>query len=259
MAALALAWSVSQAGATAPQVMPAWLVAYPGASAETRQLSDGVEASYSTTVTPHEVIEWFRKLFAEKGLKFEPMPTGDGYFARVEASECGLSVSIRAHTGHIAGDELRVTAVKVTCTAKSAANQATTWLPVKDPPAQDTTDVMKTFDKPVYPDRKAAAALKWPSWLVAVDGDRLPVERLPGQLKSSFAAAPPRYAIEVFYADLLDAHGFRVNKSPANSPEVFGSWVEGTADPDAALGRKTVIRVKIKPVGQAFQVEITVQ
>jgi hypothetical protein len=40
---------------------------------------------------------------------------------------------------------------------------------------------------------------------------------------------------------------------------VFGSWVQGTADPDPELGRKSVIWVKIKPAGQAFQVEITAQ
>jgi len=74
-----------------------------------------------------------------------------------------------------------------------------------------------------------------------------------------FSVAPPRYAIEVFYADLLGAYGYHVNKSPSNSPEVFGSWVEGTADPDAELGRKTVIWVKIKPAGQNFNIEITVQ
>ena len=268
-AALALAFAVEYAGGqTMPagaQVAPAtpgWLIPYPGASAETKQLSDGVEVSYSAAATPREVISWFRKVFADNGLKFEPMPTGDGYFARVGAPECGLAVSIRARAGHSTVDDPPNTAVRLTCTAKGTVNQGTgngqVWQAVKDPPVHDTTDAMKKFDKPVYPDAKAAA-LKWPSWLVAVDGGRLAVERYSGLLKSSFTAAPPRFATEVFYADLLDAHGYHVNKSPANSAEVFGSWVEGTADPDAELGRKTVIWIKMKPAGKAFQVEITVQ
>jgi len=259
VAALALACAAAQAGAQAAPAMPAWLVPYPGTSAETKQLSDGVEASYSAAASPRDVIAWFGKVFAEKGLKFEPLPTGDGYFVRADAPECGLAVSIRARSGRPTLDDPPDTAVKVTCTAKGTANQGTVWQTVKDPPVHDTTTAMKKFDKPVYPDAKASAALRWPSWLVAVDGGRLPVERLSGQLKSSFAAAPPRYAIEVFYADLLDAHGYRVNRSPANSPVVFGSWVQGTADPDPELGRKSVIWVKIKPAGQAFQVEITAQ
>ena len=256
---LALACAAALAGGQAHLQMPSWLVPYPGATAETKQLSDGVEVSYFAAATPPEVIAWFKKVFAENGLKIEPMPTGDGYFARVDAPECGLAVSIRARAGHSSLDDPPETAVKVTCEEKAPVGTGAAWQSVKDPPVRETTDVMKKFDKPVYPDAKAAAALRWPSWLVAVDGGRLPVERFSGLLKSSFAAAPPRYATEVFYADLLDAHGYRVNKSPGNSPAVFGSWVEGTADPDAEMGRKTVIWVKIKPAGQAFHVEITVQ
>jgi len=259
VAALAFTCATSQAGPQAVPSIPAWLVAYPGASVQTKQLRDGVEASYSATATPHEVIAYFKKLFAENGLKFDPMPTGDGSFARTDAPECALAVSIRTRQSHLADDVPLDTAVKITCTEEADASQGTEWRTVKDPPLPHTTDAMKKFDKPVYPDAVAAAALKWQSWLARVDGTRLPVQRFSGLLKSSFAAAPPKYAIEVFYADLLDAHGYRVNKSPSNSPAVFGSWLEGTADPDTELGRKTVIWVKIKPAGQNFNIEITVQ
>jgi len=259
IAALALACAAALAEGQAPPQMPSWLVPYPSSSAQTKQLRDGVETSYSAAATPHDVIAYFQKVFTENGLKFEPMPTGDGYFVRTDAPECALAVSIRARASRTSDDGPPETAVKVTCTAKAPVDQGAVWHAVKDPPVHDTTDVMKKFDKPVYPDAKAAASLKWPSWLVSVDGTRLPVQRLSGQLKSTFAVAPPRYAIEVFYADLLGAYGYHVNKSPSNSPEVFGSWVEGTADPDAELGRKTVIWVKIKPAGQNFNIEITVQ
>jgi len=239
--------------------MPVWPLPYPGSSAETRQLSDGIEATYSAAATPQEVIAYFKKLFMDKALKFEPMPTGDGYFARIDASECALAVSVRRRASHVDADDTPETSVKVTFTQKIAANPGGIWQPMKDPPVHDTTDAMKKFDKPVYPDAKAAAALKWPSWLVSVDGTRLPVQRFSGLLKSNCAAAPPRYSIEVFYWALLDAHGYHVNQSPSNSPEVFGSWIEGTADPDTELDRKTAIWVKIKPAGQNFNIEITVQ
>ena len=259
IAALALACVAVFAGGQVPPQIPAWLVHYPGTSAETKLLRDGSETSYSAVGTSGEAIAYFKRLFAENGLKFEPMPTGDGYFARTDAPECILTVLIRTSESHTDDDGPPDTAIKVTCTARETANHGAAWQVVKDPPVHDTTEVMKKFDKPVYPDAKAAAALKWPSWLVGVDGTRLRFQTLSGQLKSSFPAAPPRYAIEVFYADLLDSHGYRVNKSLSNSPAVFGSWLEGIVDPDAELGRRTVIRINIKPIGQNFDIEITVQ
>jgi hypothetical protein len=117
------------------------------------------------------VIAWFRKVFAENGEKFEPMPTGDGYFARVDATECGHAVSIRARAGHSSVDDPPDTAVKVTCTAKgeaiegagtaSGTGTGTVWQAVKDPPVHDTTDAMKKFDKPVYPRPRFSMRTCW--------------------------------------------------------------------------------------------------
>jgi hypothetical protein len=92
-----------------------------------------------------------------------------------------------------------------------------------------------------------------------VDGAKLPVERFPGRLKSSFTSAPTREAIQAFYADLLASHHFRVTQGLAAVPEKFGSWVTGTDVPDAPLGRRVVIWVQIRPVGSDFAVELSLQ
>jgi hypothetical protein len=92
-----------------------------------------------------------------------------------------------------------------------------------------------------------------------VDGFKLPVQKFPGMLKSSFPSLPTREGIQAFYAGLLAAHGYRLTQSLAAAPEKFGSWIQGTADPDTELGRKVVIWIKIKPDGQDFVVEISVQ
>jgi hypothetical protein len=92
-----------------------------------------------------------------------------------------------------------------------------------------------------------------------VDGARLPVEKLAGQLKSSFTSQPTREAIQAFYANLLSSHNYRVTQGLAAAPEKFGSWVHASATPDSQLGRNVVISIKIKPVGQNFTVELTLQ
>ena len=248
---LLLACAGALCGAQGPPEMPAWLVPYPGVTAQSRQTANGAEVAYTVEAPIQDVLAHFRKLVATKGLPFAPNDTGDGYFIRTAAAECDLAISIRARDAD--------TAVKVTCSPKSALDQRLVQLPAHETgPSKETTG-MKKFDKPVYPDAKAAAALIWPAWLVRVDGARLGTQRLQGQLKSSFQAAPPRGDIETFYEKLLDLHGYKVIKGSAAAADKFGNWVQATADPDAQLGHKVVIWVKVKPVGANFDVEITVQ
>jgi hypothetical protein len=187
----------------------------------------------------------------QKGLAFKPNDTGDGFFVRVAAAECDLAISIRARAAQ--------TEVKVTCSPKAPLDERLVQLPAHETGAPKETTSMKKFDKPVYPDAKAQAALVWPAWLVRVDGARLEVRRLQGQLKSTFTSAPTREDIESFYAKLLDAQNYKVTKGQAAAPDQFGSWLQATADPDPAMGRKVVIWIKIKPAGKDFDVEITVQ
>jgi hypothetical protein len=243
---------------TVAPAMPSWVVVFPGATAQDRQTGSGVESSYEVGAKMDEVLAHFRKLFASKGLAFDPESTGDGFFIRAKTPECDLAISIRRRIDHAAEDDQAETAVKVTCTEKQGSSVGTVWAPVQDKPKPETTEVMKKFDKPYYPPPKTGPGLRWPSWLVEVDGAKPVVQRLSGQLKSTFTAAPPRADIEYFYAGLLDSHDYHLSKGVSPAAQ-FGSWLQATADPDPELGRKVVIWIKIKPVGGNFNVEITVQ
>jgi hypothetical protein len=235
-----------------PSVMPAWLVPYPGASAQNRKIFNAVESSYTVTAAPHDVLAHFRTLFGSAGLGFQPDPMGGGFLIRAAAPECDLDISIRR------GDS--DTEVKVTCSPRLAANDYMANLRAQEKARQAESDPMKKFDTPVYPQpRTPLPPLTWPSWLVRVDGATLPVEKSPGRLSSSFVSRPTRDAIQYFYATLLSSHNYRVTQGLAAAPEKFGSWVQGTAGADGPLGRRVVIWVKIRPAGQDFAVELSLQ
>jgi len=253
LAALSIACAAAQFVTPVPAVMPAWVVPYPGASAQNRQTFNSVESTYTVAgAAPHDVLSHFRTLFASAGLPFEPDPMGGGFLIRAQALECDLEVGIRRRD--------RDTTVKVTCSPRLAANQQMADLRAQEKAEHAQSDPMKKFDTPVYPPPKAPQpALTWPSWLVRVDGATLPVEKSPGRLSSSFVSRPTRDAIQYFYATLLSSHNYRVTQGLAAAPEKFGSWVQGTADADGPLGRTVVIWVKIRPAGQDFAVELSLQ
>jgi hypothetical protein len=247
-----MACAATQFVTPVPSVMPAWLVPYPGASAQNRQAGHGVESTYTIAAPPHDILAHFRTLFASAGLPFQADPMGHGFLIRAAAPECDLDISIRRRDPD--------TTVKVTYSPRLETNERMANLRAQERAEHAQSDPIKKFDTPVYPQAKTAVPpLTWPSWLVRVDGARLPVEKFPGLLKSSFTSMPTREAIQAFYADLLNAHNYRVTQGLAAAPEKFGSWVQATADPDSQLGRRVVIWVKIRPVGEDFAVELTLQ
>ncbi|HVO97844.1 MAG TPA: hypothetical protein VMT15_07245 [Bryobacteraceae bacterium] len=251
LCALFMAWAAAQFVTPVPSVMPAWVVPYPGASAANRHMGNAVESTYTVAAPPHDVLTHFRTLFASAGLPFQPDPMGGGFLIRAAAPECDIDVTIQRRDPQ--------TAVRVTCSPRLAANERMADLRAQQRAEHAQGDPMKKFDTPVYPQPKAPQApLAWPSWLVRVDGATLPVERFPGQLKSSFMSTPTREGIQAFYADLLAAHNYRVTQGLAAVPEKFGSWVQGSANPDQ-LGRRVVIWIKIRPVGKDFAVELSLQ
>ena len=252
MAGAAAACAAAQFVTPVPSVMPAWLVPYPGAGAQNRQVLNTVESRYTVAAAPHDVLAHFRALFGAAGLPFEPDPLGGGFLIRAAAPECDLDISIRRRDSD--------TEVKVTCSPRLAANEYMANLHAQEGAKQAESDPMKKFDTPVYPQPRAPQPpLTWPSWLVRVDGATLPVEKSPGRLSSSFVSRPTRDAIQYFYATLLSSHGYRVTQGLAAAPEKFGSWVQGTTDADGRLGRRVVIGVKIRPAGQDFAVELSLQ
>jgi len=243
---LALRCAAGDFATPVPSVMPAWVRPYPGVSAENRRKGNSVESAFTVTAAPHDVLSHYRALFKSAAVPFDPDPMGGGFLIRALLPECDLEVAIRRQDPN--------TTVRVTCSPRLAATQRIidehTEEHAQARAAEDRSDGMKKFDTPVYPEHKASAPLVWPSWLVCVDGTKLRVERLPGQLKSSFRAMPPREAIQAYYTRLLAAHRYRVTS---------GLWLEATADPDVELGRRVVVWVKIKPAGEDFAVDITVQ
>jgi hypothetical protein len=252
ISALSIACAAAQFVTPTPSMMPAWLVPYPGASAENRKTGNALESAYTIAAPAHDVLAHFRTLFASAGLPFEPDPLGHGFLIRAAAPECDLDISIRRRDPD--------TMVKVTCSPRLASTERIANQHAQARAEHAQSDPMKKFDTPVYPLPKAPLApLTWPAWLVRVDGARLPVEKFPGQLKSSFMSSPTRDAIQAFYAGLLDSHGYRVTQGSAAVPEKFGSWVQGTASPDNPLGRRVVIWIKIRPAGQDFAVELSMQ
>ena len=230
-----------------PAVMPAWLTPYPGAAPETRRIGNAAESKYSVAAPAHDVLAHFRALFASARLPFEPDAMGYGFLIRSAAPECDLSISIRRREPD--------TAVEVTCSPRLAVNERIEEQQARKLTERAQSDPMKEFDKPVYPSKAPAPPPTWPAWLVRVDGAKLPVERLQGQLKSSFLSQPPRENIQAFYAGLLAANGYQVKQGLAAVPAQFGAWVNGSSHTEP----RRVIWVDIKPVGQNFKVEIRLQ
>jgi hypothetical protein len=251
--ALSMTCATAQFVTPVPAVMPTWLAPYPGASPQSRQILNSVESTYTVAAPPRDIVAHFRTIFSSAGLPFEPDPMGYGFVIRAAAPECDLDISIRRRDPD--------TAVKVTCSPRLAANERMADLRAQQR-AEHTQqgDPMKRFDSPVYPEPKAPAApLTWPSWLVRVDGAKLSVEKFSGQMRSSFTSSPPREGIQAFYVGLLTAHGYRVTQNPAAVAEKFGSWVQASSGPDSEFGRRVVIWVKIRPAGENFTVELSIQ
>jgi len=250
--ALTTAWAAAQFVTPTPSVMPSWVVPYPGAVPQTRQMWNTVESSYTvSSAAPHDVLAHFRTLFASARVPFQPDPMGGGFVIRAALPECDLDIGIRRRDPD--------TTVKVTCSPRLADTQRIVDEHAQERARQIQNDPMKKFDSPVYPQPKSVVALEWPSWLVCVDGSKLAVQKFPGILKSSFTSQPTREAIQAFYANLIGSHGYRVSQGLAAVPEKFGSWVQATAEKDSELGRRVVIWVKIRPAGSDFAVDLSVQ
>ena len=79
IAALSMACAAAQFVTPNPSVMPAWLVPYPGVSAENRRTGNSVESSYTVAVAPHDVLAHFRRLFAIRRPAVSARPHGFGF------------------------------------------------------------------------------------------------------------------------------------------------------------------------------------
>jgi hypothetical protein len=57
----------------------------------------------------------------------------------------------------------------------------------------------------------------------------------------------------------FDMATYRVTQGVAAVPEKFGAWVNGTAGQSSDSGRGVVVWIKIRPAGENFAVELSVQ
>jgi hypothetical protein len=240
------------AGQLGAQMMPVWLTPFPGATPESKRTDTTVEASYSVAAVPKDVLAHFQKVFDGEGIPIDSIGAPEGFYLHAEAPECNLEISIVRSGAN--------TAVKVKCTSKAGSVQRMVVVPVGDQADPEPANPMKKFDKPVPPGGKAGPpVLSWPDWLVRVDGAKAPVRKLPGELKSTFVAAGPRHDIESFYMDLLNAHDYQVSENLPMGSDDSGNWLLATSAADPKTKHATVIRVKMKPAGQNFEVEITME
>jgi hypothetical protein len=241
---ISVLFMASAAGQLGAQVMPSWLTAYPGATPENNRTDTAVSSSYTVAAMPKDVVAHFQKIFDAQGIPIDSIGAPEGFYLHAEPAECNVDISI------VRGD--KDTAVKVICKSKAGVVQQIIMQPVEDQSDQQPgKDAARPGAKP--------GLLVWPDWLVRVDGGKPAVRKVGNQFKGTFTADPPRHDIEVFYMDLLNGHGFAVSENLPSGLDDYGNWLEGTSDPNPKTKRSTVIQIRMKPAGQKFSVEITVQ
>jgi hypothetical protein len=254
-----LAAFVTVAVGQSPPSMPSWLVTYPGATPNSRVMGALVESTYTTAATPAQVVDHYRKLFEDAGLRFQPTPDGMGTSIRGDAAECDLLILIR--------EQAPGSFVDVNCSAKSQASPASAGkaieiiggAPSKTRIAGEMKEsharrVAELGIHPTYHDAPAPP-LVWPSWLVHIKGAEVrPVQGVDQSrktyLKVRYVSNLPMTTIYNFYEDLLNSNEYRVHTSRLSTGQtisgiVQNAWgyVEGTNYPDGAPGPRTVIHV----------------
>jgi hypothetical protein len=262
-AQILLAFISTAAGQQAPLAMPSWLIPYPGANAATLASSASlVEAGYTASAKPDEVVAHYRRLFDAAGLRFNSNFDGSGTSIRAAAAECDLLIKIR--------EEGEGTSARVSCATKSAAplsgaavvvTNGSGGRPNPQTPSHQLFDAEKykaehrqrmadesaalqrhianmkagKFDEQVWPHapENDAPPLVWPSWLVHVRGGPLNPEYGVDQsrvkyLLSKFVSGAPMTAIYNFYEDLLNAHGYHVYSSRLETGQTIDGMIQNT-------------------------------
>jgi hypothetical protein len=229
-----------------PFSIPAWLDPYPGAAVESKTSRGMVTATYETAASLTDVIAHYGELFAAQGVPFHPEMYGSAAVIRGDVPGCGLTIQVRKRA---AG-----TSVQITATQRPLVPKIT---------GQDIRGAMQKYDQPVHPTPKAPLpALQWPSWLTACDEIapeiRSGVDRFKlNYLESGFNSAQAREAIQQFYVELLNSHGYPVTmeSSPITPPE-RPTVVVGTRNFDGARG--FVIRVDLTPTSGGVHVVLRI-
>jgi hypothetical protein len=232
--ALALIAAVGMQGRE-PFTIPAWVVPYPGASAEITTSPGVAVVTYETSISLDEMVAFHRGLFAAQAIPFRPEMYGSSAVIRANPEGCGLTIQIRQKKSG--------TAVQITATERPVIPRVT---------ESDVRRSMEKYDQPVYPaPRVPLPDLGWPSWLTAYDVQASPVRKGVDQfrnqyLESEFDSTDARGAIQAFYSGLLNANEYRVTmESSPITPPGQPALVEGTHSFEHS-GR-FVIRVDLSP------------
>jgi hypothetical protein len=243
--AVLLAGTGQLAGQT-PFSIPAWLDPYPGAAVESKTSRGMVTATYETAASLTDVIAHYGELFAAQGVPFHPEMYGAAAVIRGDVPGCGLTIQVRKRAAGVS--------VQITATQRPIIPKIT---------EQDIRRGMQKYDQPVYPTPRAPIpALRWPSWLTACDDIapkiRSGVDRFKlNYLESDFDSAQAREAIQQFYVELLNSHGYPVTmeSSPITPPE-RPAVVVGTRNFGGA--RRFVIRVDLTPTSGGVHVVLRI-
>jgi hypothetical protein len=235
------------AGQLAAQVMPPWLTPYPGGSPETKRTNTTVESSYTVGAAPKDVLAHFQKLFDAQGIPIDSIGAPEGFYLHAEPAECNFDIAI------VHGD--KGTAVKVTCASKAGAAPPV----ILQQPAPEETGPEPPKKPGPAGGKTGVPALVWPKWMTRVDGSKLAGRKLGGQFRGAYGTAGPARDILSFYLDLLNAHDYQVSEVLPTAADDYGNSLVATSEPDLKAGKKTVIRVKVRPAGGNLEVEITMQ
>ena len=240
-------------GQAAPNqpLLPQWLVPYPGASAATSVAATNlVESSYAATAKAADVSGHYAKLFAAAGLAFQTSFDGLGTAIRASAPECDLLIQIRESSS---GTRVKVDCSSKQIPSLQSASADNVIVAnggtshhlksveeikryneerVRESKARQESIAqagiarMQQYDNPVYPQAQPAPlaryhddapALVWPSWLTAINGERLsqPTQSSRGpesSLSCKYQTTVTMTQLERFYQQVLQRNGFTLRK-----------------------------------------------
>jgi hypothetical protein len=121
---------------------------------------------------------------------------------------------------------------------------------------------MEKYAQPMRPPRRPPPpTLVWPPWLVRIDGARLQGEKGLDNvglktLQCSYYTTAERNAIQAFYTDLLNGHGFPVRSQNGPSwPMNHKGWIEAS-DHGIGEGPRIDIRIEVALTGDTTRVDL---
>jgi hypothetical protein len=147
--------------------LPSWLLTYPGANLTRQNLSAMSAVSFTTTDPPETVLDHYRQLFEENGLPFSPTSNrfANNPRATTDCSELSISIASREFGS----------AVHVSCSVKLQPRVVKSTDNCEQDVANHDGGASSSRGRGGHRPRASRSArpspeLKWPAWLVEVEG-----------------------------------------------------------------------------------------